>query len=94
GKHFSGKVTHLFATMLVQPTQDEGASLERPSEALPTPSPAPTSEIPFEPQPNSSPSQTSEVPIEHQSILSPRPSPTTTIPDSIPEASGENLGGH
>ncbi|GJS39608.1 copia protein [Tanacetum coccineum] len=32
------------------------------------------------------------VPIEHPSILSPRPSPTTTIPDSIPEASGENLG--
>ncbi|GKA68681.1 putative ribonuclease H-like domain-containing protein [Tanacetum coccineum] len=50
GKHFSGKVTPLFATMLVQPTQDEGASSERPSEALPTPSPAPTSEIPLEPQ--------------------------------------------
>ncbi|GJZ68655.1 putative ribonuclease H-like domain-containing protein, partial [Tanacetum coccineum] len=94
GKHFSGKVTPLFATMLVQPTQDEGASSERPSEALPTPSPAPTSEIPLEPQPDSSPAQTSEVPIEHQSILSPRPSPTTTIPDSNPEASGENLGGH
>ncbi|GJZ58686.1 hypothetical protein Tco_0614502 [Tanacetum coccineum] len=44
GKHFSGKVTPLFATMLVQPTQDEGASSERPSEALPTPSPAQTSE--------------------------------------------------
>ncbi|GJR22116.1 putative ribonuclease H-like domain-containing protein [Tanacetum coccineum] len=26
--------------------------------------------------------------------LSPRPSPTTTIPDSIPETSGGNLGGH
>ncbi|GJX75795.1 hypothetical protein Tco_0322606 [Tanacetum coccineum] len=50
GKHFSGKVTPLFATMLVQPTQDEGASSERPSEALPTPSPAPTSEVPHEPQ--------------------------------------------
>ncbi|GKG58921.1 hypothetical protein Tco_0602630, partial [Tanacetum coccineum] len=33
---------------------DEGASSERPSEALPTPSPAPTSEIPLEPQPDSS----------------------------------------
>ncbi|GJW64615.1 putative ribonuclease H-like domain-containing protein [Tanacetum coccineum] len=42
GKHFSGKVTPLFATMLVQPTQDESAPLERPSEAQPTPSPAPT----------------------------------------------------
>ncbi|GJY87342.1 putative ribonuclease H-like domain-containing protein, partial [Tanacetum coccineum] len=94
GKHFSGKVTPLFATMLVQPTQDEGASSERPSEALPTPSPAPTSEVPHEPQTDSSPAQTSEVPIEHQPNLSPRPSPTTTIPDSIPETSGENLGGH
>ncbi|GJV25056.1 hypothetical protein Tco_1377751 [Tanacetum coccineum] len=94
GKHFSGKVTPLFASMLVQPTQDEGASSERPSEALPTPSPAPTSEVPFEPQPDSSPAQTSEVPIEHQPDPSPRPSPTTTIPDSIPETSGENLGGH
>ncbi|GJV95520.1 hypothetical protein Tco_1547097 [Tanacetum coccineum] len=101
GKHFSGKVTPLFTTMLVQPTQDEGASSERPTEALPTPSPAPTSEIPLEPQPDSSPAQTSEVPIEHQSTLSPRPqdlsprpSPTPTIPDSLPETSGENLGGH
>ncbi|GJS88079.1 hypothetical protein Tco_0770715 [Tanacetum coccineum] len=39
GKHFSGKVTPLFASMLVQPTEDEGAPSERPSEAQPTPSP-------------------------------------------------------
>ncbi|GJT12857.1 putative ribonuclease H-like domain-containing protein [Tanacetum coccineum] len=84
GKHFSGKVTPLFATMLVQPTQDEGAPSERQSEAQPTPSPAPTSKVPTEPQTDSSPAQTSEVPIEHQPNLSPRPSPTTTIPDSIP----------
>ncbi|GJZ06661.1 hypothetical protein Tco_0540454 [Tanacetum coccineum] len=94
GKHFSGKVTPLFATMLVQPTQDEGASSERPSEALPTPSPAPTSEVPYEPHTDSSPAHTSEVPIEHQPDPSPRPSPTATIPDSIPESFGENLGGH
>ncbi|GJV45708.1 hypothetical protein Tco_1430244 [Tanacetum coccineum] len=94
GKHFSGKVTPLFATMLVQPTQDEGVSSERPSEALPTPSPAPTSEVPYEPQTDSSPAHTSEVPLEHQTHPSPRPSPTTTIPDSIPETSGENLGSH
>ncbi|GJU53297.1 hypothetical protein Tco_1227011, partial [Tanacetum coccineum] len=92
--HFSGKVTPLFATMLVQPTQDEGAPLERPSEAQPTPSPAPTSEVPNEPQTDSSPAQTSEVPIEQQTDLSPRPSPTPIIPDSIPETFGENLGGH
>ncbi|GJZ58688.1 putative ribonuclease H-like domain-containing protein [Tanacetum coccineum] len=67
GKHFSGKVTPLFATMLVQPTQDEGAPSERPF---------------------------FEVPIEQQTDLSPRPSPTTIIPDSIPETSGGNLGGH
>ncbi|GKB06287.1 hypothetical protein Tco_0834520 [Tanacetum coccineum] len=94
GKHFSGKVTPLFASMLVQPTQDEGASSERPSEALPTPSPAPTSEVPYEPQTDSSPAQTSEVPIEHQPNPSPRPSPSTTTPAFIPETSGENLGGH
>ncbi|GJY66432.1 hypothetical protein Tco_0468670, partial [Tanacetum coccineum] len=74
--------------------QDEGASSERPSEAQPTPSPAPTSEVPYEPQTDSSPAQTSEVPIEHQSNPSPRPSPTNTIPASILETSGENLGGH
>ncbi|GJT62678.1 putative ribonuclease H-like domain-containing protein [Tanacetum coccineum] len=34
------------------------------------------------------------VPLEHQTDPSPRPSPTTTIPDSIPETSGENLGDH
>ncbi|GJR02674.1 putative ribonuclease H-like domain-containing protein, partial [Tanacetum coccineum] len=94
GKHFSGKVTPLFATMLVQPTQVEGASLERPSEAQPTPSPAPTSEVPHEPQTDSSPAHTSEVPIEQQTDPSPRPSPSPIIPDPIPETSGGNLGGH
>ncbi|GJR65831.1 putative ribonuclease H-like domain-containing protein, partial [Tanacetum coccineum] len=94
GKHFSRKVTPLFATMLVQTTQAEGASSDRPSEAQPTPSPAPTSEVPNEPQTDSSPAQTSEVPIEQQTDQSPRPSPTPIIPDSVPETSGENLGGH
>ncbi|GKC17414.1 hypothetical protein Tco_1014196 [Tanacetum coccineum] len=94
GKHFSGKVTPLFATMLVQPTKDEGAPSERPSEAQPTPSPAHTSEVPFEPQPDSSPAHSSEVPIKPQTDPSPRPSPSTIIPNSIPETSGGNLGGH
>ncbi|GKE94193.1 hypothetical protein Tco_1579048 [Tanacetum coccineum] len=93
-KHFSGNITPLFATMLVQPTQDEGASSERPSEAQPTPSPAPTSEVPHEPQPDSSPAHTSEVPLEQQTNPSPRPSPTTSIPASIPKTSGGNFGGH
>ncbi|GJS81412.1 hypothetical protein Tco_0747953 [Tanacetum coccineum] len=39
GKHFSGKVTPLFASMLVQSTEDEGATSERPSDPQPTPSP-------------------------------------------------------
>ncbi|GJS61850.1 putative ribonuclease H-like domain-containing protein, partial [Tanacetum coccineum] len=78
GKHFSGKVTPLFASMLVQPTEDEGAPSERPSKAQPTPSPTHTSEVPIEPQTDSSPAHTSEVPIH----------------DSIPESSGGNLGGH
>ncbi|GJR24218.1 hypothetical protein Tco_0972745 [Tanacetum coccineum] len=77
GKHFLGKVTPLFASMLVQPTEDEGATLERPSEPQPTPSP---------PHPN-------EANVEPQSDPSPRPSPTTHIPDSIPEDSGGNQGG-
>ncbi|GKB08805.1 hypothetical protein Tco_0837117 [Tanacetum coccineum] len=77
GKHFSGKVTPLFASMLVQPTEDEGATSERPSEPQPTPSP---------PHP-------SEANVEPQSEPSPRPSPSTHIPDSIPESSGGNHGG-
>ncbi|GJX89400.1 hypothetical protein Tco_0341414 [Tanacetum coccineum] len=78
GKHFSGKVTPLFASMLVQPTEDEGAISERPSEAHPTPSP---------PHP-------SEATIDPQSDPSPRPSPSPYIPDSIPESSDGNQGGH
>ncbi|GKC16297.1 hypothetical protein Tco_1013079, partial [Tanacetum coccineum] len=75
-KHFSGKVTPLFSTMLVQPTEDEGEQSERPSEPQPTPSP---------PHP-------SEVHVEPQSDPSPRPSPTTHISDSIQEDSGGNQG--
>ncbi|GJW55283.1 putative ribonuclease H-like domain-containing protein, partial [Tanacetum coccineum] len=40
-----------------------------------------------------SPTHTSEVPVEPQTDPSPRPSPSTTIHDSIPESSGGNLGG-
>ncbi|GJV00575.1 hypothetical protein Tco_1329845 [Tanacetum coccineum] len=39
GKHFSRKVTPLFASMLVPPTEDEGATSEIPSEPQPTPFP-------------------------------------------------------
>ncbi|GJS56461.1 hypothetical protein Tco_0629823 [Tanacetum coccineum] len=60
----------------------------------PTPSPTPTSEVPHETQPDSSPAHTSEVPLEQQTDPSPRPSPSPIIPDSIPETSGGNLGGH
>ncbi|GJS94265.1 putative ribonuclease H-like domain-containing protein [Tanacetum coccineum] len=77
GKHFLGKVTPLFASMLVQPTEDEGATSERPSE----------------PQPTLSPPHPSEANIEPQSDPSPRSSPTTHIPDSIQEDSGGNHRG-
>ncbi|GKD95851.1 hypothetical protein Tco_1379748 [Tanacetum coccineum] len=69
GKHFLGKVTPLFATMLVQPTHDEGTFSERPSEAQPTPSPAPTSEA-------TSLVQASQLTLSKVLLL------TTTIPDS------------
>ncbi|GJU81241.1 hypothetical protein Tco_1283606 [Tanacetum coccineum] len=88
--------------MLVQPTQREGTSSERLSEAQPTPSPEPTSEAPNESLHDSSSAQSSEVPFEQQPDLSPspsprpspNPSPTPNIPDSIPEHTGENLGDH
>ncbi|GJY70190.1 copia protein, partial [Tanacetum coccineum] len=78
GKHFSGKVTPVFSNMLAQPTEDEDVRSERPSESQPTTSP---------PHPN-------EVYVEPQSDLSPRPSPTTHIPNFIPENSGGNQGGY
>ncbi|GKA63154.1 hypothetical protein Tco_0762760 [Tanacetum coccineum] len=71
-----GKVTHLFASMLVQPTEDEGATSERP----------------FEPQPTPSPPHPSKANVEPQSDPSPRPSPSTHIPNSIPDISGGNHG--
>ncbi|GJY33349.1 putative ribonuclease H-like domain-containing protein [Tanacetum coccineum] len=102
GKHFSGKITPLFDNMLVQPTQEEGASSERLSEEQPSPSPAPTSEVPNKSLPDSSSAQASEVPFEQQPDPSPspsprpspNPSPTPIVPDSIPEHTGENLGDH
>ncbi|GJY58496.1 hypothetical protein Tco_0458388 [Tanacetum coccineum] len=62
--------------MLAQPTEDEGAVSERPSETQPTPSPTHPSEDQSEPQPDP--------------FL--RPSSSNPIPDSIPEGSGGNHG--
>ncbi|GKG12434.1 hypothetical protein Tco_0346671, partial [Tanacetum coccineum] len=67
---------------------------EVPVEPQTDPSPIYTSEVPVEPQTDPSPTHTSEVPIETQTGPSLRPSPSTTMPDSIPENSGGNLGGH
>ncbi|GJZ85312.1 hypothetical protein Tco_0650651 [Tanacetum coccineum] len=77
GKNFSGKVTPLFDSMLVQQTEDEGEASERPSDSQPIPSPP----YPSEDQPQIQPD------------LSPRPSLTTHILDSIPEGFGGNDGG-
>ncbi|GJW96978.1 ribonuclease H-like domain-containing protein [Tanacetum coccineum] len=62
---------------------DEGAPSERPSEAQPTPSPAPTSEVPNEPQTDSSPAPTSEVPNEPQTDSS--PAQTSEVSDQANE---------
>ncbi|GJW77903.1 hypothetical protein Tco_0139585 [Tanacetum coccineum] len=77
GKNFSGNVTPLFDSMLVQPTKDEGEASERPSESQPIPSPPHPSEDQLSPQPDSS-------------LI---PSPSIPIPDSNPEGSGGNHGG-
>ncbi|GKE38408.1 hypothetical protein Tco_1461813 [Tanacetum coccineum] len=77
GKKISGNVTPLFPSMLAQPTEDEGAVSERPSEIQHTPSPTHPSEDQSEPQPDP--------------FL--RPSTSNPLPDSIPEGSGGNHGG-
>ncbi|GJT57348.1 hypothetical protein Tco_0992402 [Tanacetum coccineum] len=78
GKHFLGKVTPLFSSMLVQSTEDEGATLEKP----------------FKPQPTPSPPHLSEAHVKPPSNPSPRPSLTLHIPDYISESSDRNQGGH
>ncbi|GKE59227.1 hypothetical protein Tco_1498412 [Tanacetum coccineum] len=77
GKNFSRKVTPLFDSMLVQQTKDEGDASKRPSDSPPIPSPPHLSKDQPQIQPD----------------LSPRPSLTTHIPDSIPEGSGRNHKG-
>ncbi|GKA04753.1 hypothetical protein Tco_0683873 [Tanacetum coccineum] len=77
GKNFSGKVTPLFNSMLVQPTEDEGEASERPSDSLPIPYPTHSHEDQHETWPDPSP----------------RHSPTIPNPDSILEGSGGNHGG-
>ncbi|GJX09060.1 putative ribonuclease H-like domain-containing protein [Tanacetum coccineum] len=77
GKHFSGKVTPLFDTMLVQPTPDEDASSERLSDEQPSPSPAPTSDFLNESLHDSSSAQPSEVPFEQQ------PDPSQVLPPDL-----------
>ncbi|GJX95577.1 putative ribonuclease H-like domain-containing protein [Tanacetum coccineum] len=49
---------------------------------------------PSEPQPTPSPPYPSEANVEPPSDPSPRPSPTPHIPNSIPESSDGNQGGH
>ncbi|GKE26923.1 hypothetical protein Tco_1442307 [Tanacetum coccineum] len=78
GKNFSGKVTPLFDSMLVQQTEDVGDASERPYDSQPIPSPP----HPSEDQPQIQPDP------------SLRPSPTTHIADSIPEGSSGDHGGH
>ncbi|GJU03192.1 hypothetical protein Tco_1113530 [Tanacetum coccineum] len=77
GKKNSGNVTPLFPSMLAQPTEDEGAVLERPSEIQPTPSPTHPSKDQSEPQPDP--------------FL--RPSSSNPLLDSIPKGSGRNHRG-
>ncbi|GKA98749.1 hypothetical protein Tco_0826686 [Tanacetum coccineum] len=77
GKNFSGKVTPLFDSMLVQPTEDEGEVSKRPSESQSIPSPTHPSEDQPESQPDSSL----------------RPSTSTYIPDLNPEGSSRDHGG-
>ncbi|GJW41294.1 ribonuclease H-like domain-containing protein [Tanacetum coccineum] len=78
GKNFSGNVTSLFDSVLLQPTEDEGEASERPSESQPLPSPPHPSKDQPESQPNPSL----------------RPSPSIPIPDSNLEGSGGNHGGY
>ncbi|GJT78469.1 hypothetical protein Tco_1045194 [Tanacetum coccineum] len=77
GKNFSGKVTPLFDSMLVQQTEDEGEASERPSDTQTIPSPPHPSEDQPQTQPNPST----------------RPSPSIDIPDSNPEGFGGNHRG-
>ncbi|GJV73410.1 hypothetical protein Tco_1493405 [Tanacetum coccineum] len=76
-KTFSGNVTPLFYSMLVQPTEDEGEFSERPFESQPIPSPTHLSDD--QPEPQHDPS--------------PRPSSSIPILDSNSEGSGGNHGG-
>ncbi|GJU25895.1 putative ribonuclease H-like domain-containing protein [Tanacetum coccineum] len=77
GKHFSRNVTPLFDSIMVQPTKDEGDTLETHSEPQP---------IPSLPYPSTYQHKTQTNPF-------PRPSPTTHITDSILKGSGGNHGG-
>ncbi|GJW82570.1 hypothetical protein Tco_0146545 [Tanacetum coccineum] len=76
GKNFSGNVTPLFNSILVQPTEDEGDVSERPSESQPIPSLTHPSEDQHESYPDPSPKPSSSIPI----------------PNSNPEGSGGNQG--
>ncbi|GJW12267.1 hypothetical protein Tco_1578094 [Tanacetum coccineum] len=75
---FHAVIDFLMRSSIHNALTDEGSTSERPSEPQPTPSP---------PHP-------SEATIEPQTDPSPRPSAFTHIPDSIPESSGRNHGGH
>ncbi|GJX58236.1 hypothetical protein Tco_0289626 [Tanacetum coccineum] len=90
GKHFSGKVTPLFPSMLVQPTDAEGEALDRPSEPKSPEVEGEALESQIESQPTPSPPHQSA--NLHEPLTDPTLSLTPPIPDSIPQGDGGNTG--
>ncbi|GKE96854.1 hypothetical protein Tco_1581709 [Tanacetum coccineum] len=67
-KKNSGNVTPLFPSMLAQPTEDEGAVSERPTETQPTHSPPHPSADQHETQPDPSPKPSPIMEVSHPVI--------------------------
>ncbi|GJV26111.1 hypothetical protein Tco_1378806, partial [Tanacetum coccineum] len=90
GKHFSGKVTPLFPSMLVQLTDAEGEVPDRPSEPKSPEEEGEALANELEPQPTPSPShQPTEL---NEPQTDPSPDLTPPIPDSIPQGDGGTTG--
>ncbi|GKA88513.1 hypothetical protein Tco_0810277 [Tanacetum coccineum] len=98
GKDFSGRITPLFDTMMVQPVEEMGEDSDHPTDSTPIPiidQPSSSSQPKKDKPSKKAQRQEAEVPQDEAELISPPPPPAphrrgVPTPSNDPQASGED----